>query len=81
MASLDIVTAARHCATQLGGLGLVEWSQRLLDAIQSASTGGELVMSLRWNLQELEKSCGKDLPARLRQLIQDIIKEINKTGW
>ena len=80
MAGLDVVAATRRCAARLQDLGLTGWSQRLVEAVESASTGGELVMAVRWHLHELEGS-GEHLPEDVRHLVREIVKEINKTGW
>lgn len=80
MSNYDIVKEAQHCAQQLQEAGIPEWSRRILDAIEAGATGGEIVMALRWNLQELEKS-SVALPAQIKQSVRQIIQEINKTGW
>jgi hypothetical protein len=76
----DLIGAARRCAARLWELGLADWSQKLTDAVDGASTGGELVMAVRWHLQELERS-RIALPDDVRQLVREIIREVDKTGW
>jgi hypothetical protein len=80
MGGLDVVDAARRCAGRLQDLGLTGWSQSLVEAVESASTGGELVMAVRWQLQQLERS-GEHLPEDVRHLLREILQEINRTGW
>ena len=80
MAGLDVVAATRRCAARLQELGLTGWSQRLVEAVEAASTGGELVMAVRWHLKELVRS-GEQIPEDVRRLIREIVREINKTGW
>ncbi len=80
MTNLDITAATRRCATELDGLGLSDWAGRLRDAIDSASTGGELVMGVRHQLRSLRAS-GQALPADLGALIEEIIVKIDGTGW
>jgi len=56
------------------------WSQKLAEALDAASTGGELVMAVRWHLRGLERS-GEKLPEDIRLQVQSIVQEINSTGW
>lgn len=80
MAKFDVIAATRDCAAYLHKLGLADWSSKLLNALDSASTGGELVMAVRWHLQQLE-SLDKELPDDVLQLSRRIVQEINSTGW
>jgi hypothetical protein len=56
------------------------WSQKLVDAMEAAGTGGELVMAVRWHLRQLIRS-GEPLPHDVEQTAEEIIREIDKTGW
>jgi hypothetical protein len=80
MGGFDVIGASRRFAGLLQELGLAEWSGKLIDAMRGASTGGELVMAVRWLLQELERS-GAVLPDDAEQLMRKIVQEIDATGW
>ena len=51
----DIYEAARHIVQELTEQGMSIWADRIEDAIASGSTGTEILMAVRWNLQELQK--------------------------
>jgi len=74
----DIVQAARRCATRLDALGHRSWSQKITDAIDAASTGGELVMALRWQLQSLQRE-GLELPKDVDAEVMEILRAIEAT--
>jgi len=80
MSDLDIVEATRRCADRLTASGLLDWGQKLRSAIDQASTGGELVMGVRWILQSLQRS-GATLPDDVADLVLEIVKAIDDTGW
>lgn len=80
MNNSKIIDDARSCAEQLKTAGLSDWEKKIVNAIESGSTGGEIVMALKWNLQELLK-LQTNLPAPTRELAQKIVYEINATGW
>jgi len=77
---LDIVQAARLCARRLDELGHRSWSVRIADAIEAASTGGELVMALRWQLQSLQREA-LGLPKDVDEQVTEILRVIGATGW
>jgi hypothetical protein len=77
--SLDVVEATRNCASELAKLGLTDWSEKLEEAIGSGSTGGEIVMAIRWNLRELRNSA--ELPENVNRQIEEILYAIDGTGW
>ena len=80
MAQFDVVLETRRCAALLAQGGLLDWSRKLVDAIESAATGGELVMAVRWTLTELRKS-GEPIPLDVSSLADRIVDEISRTGW
>jgi len=76
----DYITTTRRCAARLRELGLVEWDRKLNECLDSASTGGELVMGVRWELRRL-LGAGERLPEDVEKSIAEIIREIDETGW
>ena len=78
--SFDVIEAARQLADHLAQSGDDTWAQRIRDAIDNASTGGELVMALRWTLGELV-AAKPDLPGPLKQDVARILADIAGTGW
>ncbi len=75
----DFYLEIRKYAKQLETLGFLKYSSKLLDAIEKGSTGGEIVMALRHNLQELLKS--EELSDAMKQQAKKFISKINDTGW
>ncbi|HEV2327618.1 MAG TPA: hypothetical protein VGY56_02390 [Verrucomicrobiae bacterium] len=75
----DFYTKIREFAESLSAIGLSEWTLRLTNAIKAGSTGGEILMALRWNLQELLQN-EPLLTGSLKQQAEDFIKEITATG-
>ncbi|HYV66026.1 MAG TPA: hypothetical protein VE964_07265 [Myxococcales bacterium] len=78
--TFDLIAATQRLVTRLQELGMIGWSQKLAEALDAASTGGELVMAVRWHLRELERS-GEELPEDVRHQVRMIVQEINSTGW
>ncbi|HXB60947.1 MAG TPA: hypothetical protein VNU95_15345 [Candidatus Acidoferrales bacterium] len=74
----DFFTRVRAFAKQLEDVGLAAWALRLTDAISSGSTGGEILMAIRWNLQELLRA--QSLPTGLVEQAEKFIQEIGATG-
>lgn len=75
----DYYGDAQIVADQLATLGLVEWKERIENAVLAGSTSGEILMALRWQLKELLK-IERSLPANLRQQAKDLIRAINASG-
>jgi len=80
MKGYDYISATRRCAARVREIGLLDWSKRLLDRLDHSSTGGELVTGVRRELKTLLQS-GNALPDDLKQLIAEILREIDETGW
>lgn len=69
----------RVFAAGLETIGMPVWKSRLIDAIEGGSTGGEILMAIRWNLQEsLHEE--KELPVTIRQRAEELIPAITSTG-
>jgi hypothetical protein len=71
----DWINEARAIADELKITGFEKESCRILDAIDSGSTGGEILMALRWNLEEILKS-SSSFDFGLRGQIEEISKGI-----
>jgi len=71
----DWINEARTIAGELKITGFEKESCRILDAIDSGSTGGEILMSLRWNLEEILKS-SSSFDFSLRDRIEEISRGI-----
>lgn len=80
MLPFDVLESATKCADQLQSAGFSTWSCRILDAIGSGSTGGEIVTSIRHVLRRMLED-EKSLPMEIVTLSSDIIREIDRTGW
>ncbi len=72
----DHYEVARRIAASLQSEGFSEASQSLLDAMACGSTGTEIVMALRWNLEQLLKADG--LRDDTRILMKELRDELNK---
>lgn len=72
----DFFTELRGFAARLGSAELSVWGERLIDAIEAGSTGTEIQMAIRWNLEQLLRE-NKVLPRPLRQTAELFIREIN----
>jgi hypothetical protein len=55
------------------------WAKRLIDSLEGGSTGGEVLMAVRWNLQELLRTEIK-LPEAIKSACQRSIREIDASG-
>jgi hypothetical protein len=58
--------------------GLEEESRRIIEAIEGGSTGGEILMALRWNIEEIIKA-NSEIEVELRKRMEKIIKGISIT--
>ena len=74
----DIYSRTDSIRGRLGSLGYPRWSQKLSDAVAGGATSGEILMAVRWHLQELRKATS-DLPADLRSDIAEVLRLIRQT--
>ena len=68
----DIYAEARSLERDLDARGMHEWSQRIEDVIAGGSTSTEILMGLRWTLDQLLNSLPNldaDVAGRIRQLL------------
>ncbi len=77
MSSFDYIAEARAIRDALVGDDLSDWRTRIRGAIDTGSTGSEILMAVRWNLVELLKAEPK-LPADVTARIKDYILAANK---
>jgi hypothetical protein len=74
----DLYTRVRKFANELVSLGLNVWALKLINSIEGGSTSGEILMAIRWNLQELLRA--ETLSDLLQQQAKGFIKEVDETG-
>lgn len=59
MNSYDYYAVAKKIARRLSKDGYPNWSDRILDAIACGSTATEILMAIRWQLNEFKNSQSK----------------------
>jgi hypothetical protein len=74
----DLYTSIRKFANELISLDLNDWALKLINSIEGGSTSGEILMAIRWNLQELLRT--ESLSDSLQQQAKGFINEIDSTG-
>lgn len=79
MSAYDYYNAARTIAGRLSATGLPEWPKRIEASITTGGSSGEILMAIRWNLQELLKA-RLELPIELTESVQDLVARINSSG-
>ena len=79
MSAYDYYDAARTIASRLSARGLAEWAERIEVSIAAGGSSGEILMRIRWNLQELLNTRA-DLSIGLKESIQDLVTRINSSG-
>lgn len=72
------LTVAGELADLLRKRGKHGDAQRVIDAIETGSTGTEILMALRWHVSELIKA--GELTPDEEELAQRVVSEINDTG-
>lgn len=73
MDNTDLYLTARQIALNLRDEGEVEWATKLEDAIAFGSTSTEILMAIRWHLQQLEDNrvkCSTTTKALVISLLQ-----------
>lgn len=73
----DWVQESKSVAADLKIAGFEEEPRRIMDAIESGSTGGEIFMALRWTFGEILKA-NPTIKADLKQRIEEISSGISK---
>jgi hypothetical protein len=69
------IKESKIVATDLKIAGYEDEPRRIMDAIESGSTGGEILMALRWTLEEIVKvnpSIKSDIKRRIKEITKGI---------
>lgn len=74
--SFDYIAQARLIVNQLNDCGFEDWSSRVNEVFDSASTGTELLMGVRWNLLQLIES-DSILPPELKSQVENFVSQAN----
>jgi hypothetical protein len=75
----DIPTRTKLLAKELNRHGFGEWASRLSDAVDYTFTSGEMLMAIRWNLQQF-LDIQPTAPAEILSAARQIVDEVNRTG-
>jgi hypothetical protein len=73
----DWIQESKVLAADLRVAGFEEEPRRIMDAIESGSTGGEIYMALRWTLGEVLKE-NPAMEAEVKQRIDEIREGITE---
>lgn len=83
MINYDYYAVARDIAKKLSTENLSGWSSRICDAIESGSTGTEIFMALKWNIDKLldeDLKCSVELKKQIVELRTKLSEALkNKT--
>lgn len=55
MSSTDYYLTARKIATELSQTGYSDWGARIINAIEAGSTATEILMGVRWHLDQFRE--------------------------
>jgi hypothetical protein len=77
MRTYDYHSVAFEIAQNLRKQGQAEWAAKLEEAIQFGSTGTEILMALRWHLQQF-KLQGEKCTPETEYLIEELLRELDK---
>ena len=74
----DHYKVAKAIASNLRQNGETTWANKIEDAIKSGSTGTEIHMALRWQLQQL-RNADVECSSEAESLIDALLREIDKS--
>lgn len=74
----DWVQDSKLVAEKLQLAGFADAQKKLIESIEAGSTGGEILMALRWNFQEILKN-SSTIKNELKKTIIEIIEGITLT--
>jgi hypothetical protein len=77
MAAYDHYSVASQIAQNLRHEGNPAWAAKLEEAIQFGSTGTEIFMALRWELQQFLAQSHR-CTLETQQLIEELVRELNR---
>ena len=75
--SVEYYEVAYHIAEKMKNFGYEEWSDKIIDAIESSSIGTEILMSVRWYLKKFineEKECCCELKNEISHFLISLDK-------
>jgi len=75
--SRDLYADGYEVAEQLREAGLLEWSQRVASAIENGFTATEILMGLRWQLEQVLGS-EVDLPSETAALARKTARAVGE---
>lgn len=73
--TIDYYAEAREVARYLDEGGHATEARSVIESIETGATGTEILMALRWNLEQLERanlSLSHDIRSRIRNLVNNI---------
>ncbi len=73
--AVNIYSDARLLESTLRDEGLSVWAERLADCISAGATGTEILMGMRWALNELKKN-EAELPGHVRDQADQLLADI-----
>jgi hypothetical protein len=76
MMTFDVYAATRRLQNELASQGYSEWADRLGDAVDSGSTGSEILMAIRWTLLQIKNDLPDARPMD-REIIEDLLSAID----
>jgi hypothetical protein len=73
--AVDYYVIAHQISSNLLDENQEDWAQRIEDAIAHGSTGTEILMHLRWTLQQF-KAAKVDCSSTTRRLVDELLCEL-----
>ena len=75
--SLDYYTEARAVIDELFRDGFVLEATKIREAMETGSTASEILMAIRWHLQQFQKA-NNPVSFDTRRKIRELVAELNK---
>ena len=76
MSAFNHYEKTRSLAGSLLSEGHYEWAQRVTSAIEEGFTATEILMAIRWNLEEL-RAARVDLSPKVHAAVNELLREID----
>jgi len=77
MSAYDCYSVAYQIAQKFRELQKPDWAIKLEEAIQSGSTGTEILMALRWHVQQFTLQ-GEKCASEIELLIEELLRELER---
>ena len=74
----DHYAVVNELANKMDSDGHTEWATKIRNILASGSTGTEIFMGLRWQLQQY-KNAETSLSQEFREKIDELIKKLNES--